>query len=291
METINNAYNTAKAALSTAPPSDAYLPWNAPGVETISPNEEETAQKIGSTMNQMQQHNFALHRHCFRATHVKTQAIVKGTLTVVPDLPTHLQQGLFNTPGKVYDIAARYASEPVFLQPDQEPGPRGLGLRVFGVEGERLPSADPAATTQDFLFNNAPSIELTDAPTCLDIMQLREKYFDSPLKLAAATRLRTDAMKQSAPFRLPNTNVVSHSFYTQSAIRFGEWYGHVALVPLLEDMKSRDEKVGNGDEKEQLRIWLEDYYKEKGSRYELRVCFHPLLCLSNTYYMADSAWD
>jgi hypothetical protein len=30
-------------------------------------------------------------------------------------------------------------------------------------------------------------------------MQLREKYFDSPLKLAAATKLRTDAIKQSAP--------------------------------------------------------------------------------------------
>jgi hypothetical protein len=42
-------------------------------------------------------------------------------------------------------------------------------------------------------------MELTDIDTCLEIMELREKYFDSPTKLATATKLRTDAIKQSAP--------------------------------------------------------------------------------------------
>ena len=199
MESLTSVYKSAKRALSTAPPNDAYLPWNSPGVEIPKDNEEETARKIGETMNKMQQHNFDQHRHAFRATHVKTQGIVKGKLTVLPHLPIHLQQGLFKAPGKSYDVAARYANEPVFLQPDQNPGPRGLGLRVFGVQGERLPGADQDASTQDFFFNNAPMIELTDIDTCLEIMELREKYFDSPTKLAAATKLRTDAIKQSAP--------------------------------------------------------------------------------------------
>ena len=196
---LSDAYNSAKRAISSAPPNNSYLRWDAPGVEAPKSNEAETAKKIGETMNRMQQHNFDQHRHAYRATHVKTQGIVKGKMTVLPDLPAHLQQGLFKTPGETYDVAARYANEPVFLQADQEPGPRGLGMRVFGVQGERLQSADPEASTQDFFFNNAPSIELTDIDTCLEIMQLREKYFDSPLKLAAATKLRTDAIKQSAP--------------------------------------------------------------------------------------------
>lgn len=196
---VMNALNAAKRALSSAPPNDAYLAWNAENVESPKPDEEEKARQIGQTMNKMQQHNFDQHRHAFRATHVKTQGIVKGTLTVLSDLPRHLQQGLFKIPGQKYDVAARYASEPVFLQADQEPGPRGLGLRIFSVEGERLEGADPNATTQDFFFNNAPMIELTDIDTCLEIMQLREKYFDSPTKLSAATKLRTDAIKQSAP--------------------------------------------------------------------------------------------
>jgi hypothetical protein len=198
---LTSALNTVKRAISSAPPNDAYFHWDAPGVETPKQDEEDKARKIGETMNKMQQHNFDQHRHVFRATHVKTQGIVKGKLTVLPDLPSHLQQGLFKIPGRSFDVAARYANEPVFLQADQEPGPRGLGLRVFGVEGERLEGADANAKTQDFFFNNAPMIELTDIDTCLEIMQLREKYFDSPVKLAAATKLRTDAIKQSAPGR------------------------------------------------------------------------------------------
>ena len=143
-------------------------------METPKPNEDETAKKIGETMNRMQQHSFDQHQHAYRATHVKTQGIVKGKLTGLPDLPTHLQQRLFKTLGKTYDIAARYANEPVFLQADQEPGPRSLAMRVLGVKGERLKTSDPEANTQDFFFNNAPSIELTDIDTCLEIVELRK---------------------------------------------------------------------------------------------------------------------
>jgi hypothetical protein len=275
---LTEAYNTFRKAISTAPPSDAYLKWDAPGVEILRPDEDETAYKIGETMNRMQQHNFDKHRHAYRATHVKTQGIVKGKLTVLPNLPKHLQQGLFQEPGKTYDVAARYANEPVFLQADQDPGPRGLSMRVFDVKGERLPDADPAGTTQDFFFNNAPSIELTDIDTCLDVMQMREKYFDSPTKLAAATRLRIDGLKQVAPFQLPNTNMISHSFYTQSAFRYGDWYGHMELVPVLDEMSEKNGKVKSGDSREVLRDWLAEYFANKGAKYEFRVRNeHPLL--------------
>lgn len=172
---VAGTINTVKRALSTASPNDAYFRWDAPGVE--NPDEDEKAGKIGETMNRIQQHNFNQHRHAFWATHVRTQGIVKGKLTVHPNLSPHLQQGLFKTPGKAYDMAARYASESVFLQADQEPGPRGLGMRVF--EGERLVVTDTNATTQNF-FNNASMIELTDIDTCLEITHIRGQYFDSP---------------------------------------------------------------------------------------------------------------
>ena len=220
-------------------------------------------------MNSMQQHNLSQHGHAYRATHVKTQGIVKGTLTVLPDLPSHLQQGLFRTPGKSYDVAARYSNEPVWLAPDQDPGPRGLAIRVFGAEGER--EGDPDATTQDFFFNNAPSIELTDAATCLDVMRMRERYFDSPVKLGAATRLRTDALKQVAPFQLPSKDLLGMSFYSQSAFRFGEWYGHFGVFPVGEEMRGREKGVGSGDGKDALSRWLREYFEGKGAKYEIRV--------------------
>lgn len=57
-ETIGDAWTSAKRALSSAPPNDAYLPWDAEGVETVQPDEEEKAGKIADTMNKMQEHNF-----------------------------------------------------------------------------------------------------------------------------------------------------------------------------------------------------------------------------------------
>ena len=57
-DSLTQGYNTAKRALSTAPSNDAYLQWDAPGVEEVKPDEEAKAQQIADTMNKMQKHNF-----------------------------------------------------------------------------------------------------------------------------------------------------------------------------------------------------------------------------------------
>lgn len=268
---LDEAYDTVRRALSSAPPSDAYLRWDEPGVEFVKPNEEETGRKIGETMNRMQHDNFDQHLHAYRATHVKTQGIVKGKLTVLSDLPKHVQQGLFKEPGKAYDVAARYANEPFFSKQSKNPGLRGLSMRVFNIQGERLPGSDSACTMQDFFFNNASSIELTGVDTCLDFMQMREKYFDNPTKLAAASRLRTDGLKQVTPFQLPNTNMISYSFYTQSAFLFGEWYGHMGLFPALDGMKTKNVKVKGADSREVLRDWLTEYFARNGAKFKFKA--------------------
>ena len=243
---------------------------------------EETA----NVMNKMQQHNFDKHRHAYRATHVKTQGIVKGTLEVPADLPKHLHQGIFSEPGMKYDVIARYANEPVFLQEDQAPGPRGLSIKVFGANGPQLDESNLSSPTQAFFFNNAPMIELTDIDTCLDIMRLREKYFDDPIKLSAAIKLRTDAIKQNAPGMLPNTNLISHSFFTQSAFRFGEWYGHMGLFTVLDSQKEAGESVKQSDPAGVLSDWLMDYFKGKEAKYEFKV--HAILSLLCLYLLTKS---
>lgn len=63
MEALKSTASTAAAAtkrtLGPAPPTDAYLTWDAPGVEKPHlEGEEETTKKIAGTMNAMQRHNF-----------------------------------------------------------------------------------------------------------------------------------------------------------------------------------------------------------------------------------------
>lgn len=269
-DTLSSTWTSVKQAVSTAPPSDAYLPWDSPGVETIKPDEEAKIAQIQNVMERMQKHNFDKHRHAFRATHVKTQGIVKGKLTVQANLPEHLQQGIFAHPGKSYDVIVRYANEPYYLQADQEAGPRGLSMKVFGVSGPRL-EEDQSGSTQDFFFNNAPSIELTDIDTTLDIMSLREKYFDDPAGLGRALKLRTDMIKQHAPYMLPNTNIISHSMFSQSAFRFGKWYGHMGLFPVLDPQKQNDTAVKSDHPHAVLSDWLFDYFEGNEAKYEFKV--------------------
>ena len=57
-ETASNAWTSAKRALSSAPPNDAYLRWDAPGVEYPVPDEEIKTEKAAEVMNKMQRHNF-----------------------------------------------------------------------------------------------------------------------------------------------------------------------------------------------------------------------------------------
>lgn len=65
-DSLTQGYNTAKCPLSTAPPNDAYLHWDALGVEVIEPDQEAKSQQIADTINKMQKRYFDKHRHALR---------------------------------------------------------------------------------------------------------------------------------------------------------------------------------------------------------------------------------
>lgn len=135
-------------------------------------------------------------------------------MKVHSDLPSHLQQGIFRS-GATYPVIARYANEPSFVLPDNTNAPRGLGMKVFGVSGDRLLPDQEGLGTQDFLYNNAPMVELTNVKTTLEIQELREKYFDDPTQLKVELGKRSDRSKQFAPSMLPNTYLIGGTMYSQ----------------------------------------------------------------------------
>ena len=65
--------------------------------------------------------------------------------------------------------------------------------------------------------------------------------------------------------------MISHSLYSQSAFRFGDWYDHMVLFPVLDGMKNRAGKVKSSDSREVLRDWLSEYFAQDGAKYELKV--------------------
>lgn len=134
--------------------SGEYIRWDAKGVEVIPDNEQEKIKAVSGQFKRFQMMNFNEHHHCLRGTHLKTQGVgdnpgvdhkcpadpelkcVVGKF-IVPELPPHLGQGMFKKPGS-YDVIMRYSSLTPKLVPDNIPAPRGIGMKIFGVEGEKI---------------------------------------------------------------------------------------------------------------------------------------------------------
>jgi hypothetical protein len=107
-------------------------------------------------------------------------------MTIKDNLPQHLAQGLFAKPGK-HDLVMRYSSLPPQITPDTAHAPRGLGIKVFDVPGEKLFGN---ADTQDFTFNNYRILELRDIVGSSKLADGLIKNYDdlsrfSPLEAAA----------------------------------------------------------------------------------------------------------
>lgn len=246
--------------------------YDTPGLEPELANEDEQISALHDLVNRMQQKNFARHRHGFRGTHVKTQGIVKGRLTVLPDLPEHLAQGLFAVGEKEHDVAVRFANEPSFLQDDKTTGPRGCGMKVFDVDGEFMDPAGKSSRTHDFTFNNAPVLELRDLPTCLEIFQLKEKYFDDGAGLEAALKQRQDKDLQFAPTQLPNQHFLSYTMYSQSAFRYGDYVAKYALFPTGKMQRELAMcQITEDADREQHSVWLREYFESNDAEYDFRV--------------------
>ncbi|KAF2479747.1 catalase-like domain-containing protein [Neohortaea acidophila] len=255
----------------------APIKWNDKGVEPEVPNEQQKIEQMHNLINKVQEHNFSQHRHGFRGTHVKTQAIVKGQLQVASNLSPELAQGLFGKGGKTFPIAIRYANEPSWLQDDRAGAPRGCGMKVFNVDdaGAFLDPTGEETHTQDFTFNNAPILELTDLPTTVEIFTLREKYFKENdwETLRAKLKERKDSELQFAPTQLPNNHFMGYTMYSQSAYRFGDYVVKYALFPTGKFQQELGEKaaVNDNSDPEQHSLWLREYFQANDAEFDFRV--------------------
>ena len=255
--------------------SSPLVKWDDKNVEPDVPGEQAKIEEVHRLINQVQEHNFSQHRHGFRGTHVKTQAVVKGYMKVLNDLPQYLAQGMFTQAGKSFPLAIRYANEPSFLQDDRAPGPRGCGMKVFDVDGpgEFLNSIGQQTHTQDFTFNNAPLLELTDLPTTVEIFTLREKYFNDHERLQEALKQRKDKDLQFAPTQLPNQHFMSYTMYSQSAYRFGDYVAKYALFPssTLQQQLGEEYQISDQSSPEQHSAWLREYFEKNDAEFDFRI--------------------
>jgi len=87
-----------------------------------------------------------------RPVFLRLHGAAHGTLKVRPDLPEELRVGVF-AEAREYPVWVRFSSDVQPGTPDLK-GTIGIGIKLFGVEGEKILPPDQGASTHDFILQN-----------------------------------------------------------------------------------------------------------------------------------------
>ena len=237
-----------------------------PQVEDVSPKEGETVDQMKQSFEHILDTTSKDYGHGVRAVHAKAHGIIRGKLKVHDDLPPELAQGLFAKPG-AYDAVARISTNPGDILDDAIGLPRGLALKVIGVEGERLPGSEGDAT-QDFVMANAP---VFTAPTAdafaknLKMLASTTDKFEGGKKLLSGilrgveATLETVGLESATLKTLGGSKQVhplGETYYSQTPFRYGDHIAKFGLFPVSPALTQlTGDTVSTHDRPDALRVW------------------------------------
>lgn len=144
-------------------------------------------------------------------------------------------------------------------------------MKIFNVEGEMFPDGKGIPTC-DIEFNSTPAIDLADARTTKEIIDLRIKYGGNKEELYKHLEKRADCPLQKARDSVYNTHLESTNQYSQTAYRFGDYIMKYRLVPESETQKAlHKEQTQASHGPDIMHRWLQDFHKKNEARYSFEV--------------------
>ncbi|MFG1935150.1 catalase family protein [Mycobacterium sp. NPDC048908] len=252
-------------------------------LERPRPDEDQLVKRIADVLHGNNEWAFRKYRHGIRDAHAKSHGILRGELTVYPDLPEPLRQGLFATPSR-YPVIARLSSTSGALRSDRCRGVRGLGIKVLGVSGQRaLP--DDTTTTQDFILVTHREFPFPDAnaylkrgmPMAWLLARLPDWALIATGNVLAAIGGVLKRVHRSLPtalelFSEPNNHILGLTFYSSAPLRWGDYVAKVLYTPLSDSVRSlagRPVPVDAGPDA--FRDMVVDFFTTNSAEYELKV--------------------
>lgn len=257
------------------------IPYS-PDVEVIAPDETKTQAELIKAFRSIIETTHRDYGYAFRAVHAKSHALLEGSLEVLPDLPSELAQGIFAVAGR-RDVLLRISTNAGDPLPDTISLQRGIGIKVLGVSGDRLPGSEEAST-QDFVLANGKAFPVPGP-----------KPFLANLKMLAATTDKIETTKKviSAVFRTlekgleavgsesgllqqlggyPNSHPLGEEYYSQVPIRFGAYMAKVGLVPLSPNFRAlAGKEIDIAGREDALREEIGTVLADQSGEWELRV--------------------
>ena len=260
-------------------PSSGYL-FYEPSVEHIAPGERQAIQEITESIGRTNASSFCTHHHAIRQQHAKGQGFLKGELTVYGGLPDHLRQGLFAV-ARTYPIIVRLSTALGDIRSDRIHVPRGIAIKVLGVDGARaLPDEDRSAN-QDFLLVNRKAY-VSNAAAYLSLQRTIECTLKAPdLALRGAGWLARGVKGLSDLIGIPSplppafrglaeasNNLLGETFHSMAAIRFGDHIAKIRAVPTAATLrKLAGRPISPGDNG--LLDFVVGFFRNNAAEYEL----------------------
>jgi hypothetical protein len=217
-----------------------------------------------------------------RGVHVKSHGVLHGELLVLEHLPEVLAQGMFASLSR-YPLTLRLSTIPGDMLDDKVSTPRGLAIKVVGVDGARLLGSE-ADVTQDFVLVNGPAFGAPTAKKFLgslkavaattDVAPGLKSVFST---LARGTEQILEAFGKKSPTVLtlgghPETNILGESFFSQVPILYGPYIAKVAVAPVSPGLTALTNVwLDMHDKPNALREAVVAHFAAHGGEWELRV--------------------
>ena len=251
-----------------------------PGIETPDADEHAAIEGIVQAMTHQSEKVASREGHAVRASHAKSTALLVGELRVHDRLAPELAQGLFAAPGG-FDVAIRFAQGPGETLADCVGTHRGLSIKVFGVEGEKLSGHED--DTQDFVLASGPTFPSGTAQGFLK----DEKQLEAGVSLpegvksfvSSAARnlnralhvLGTESPKADF-FGHPFTHPLTEPYYSQAPLRFGDHVAKVAAFPAFPELEAlREKRIDISEDPDAFRHAMVDFIRSHDVVLELRA--------------------
>lgn len=249
-------------------------------IETPEADEQATIDGIIQGMTQQSETVEEREGHAVRASHAKSTACAVGEMTVADDLPPELAQGLFAR-GGTFPVAVRFAQGPGETLGDRVSTHRGMSIKVFGAEGEKLPGHD--VDTQDFVLASGPTFPSGTAHGFLRDGSVIGKSAGLPelAKSAVSSMARNlnkvlTAVGAPSPmadfFGHPYSHPLGDSYFSQAPMRWGDYVAKVAAFPssVYQD-NLRDWQLDPHQDEDGFRHAAVEFFGEHDVVFELRV--------------------
>ncbi len=257
-----------------------FVPYS-PSVEVIPDDEAETIDKIIQSMHRLSDRTQEQNRHAIRVSHAKSHGVAVGELVVSEALPPELRQGLFAKPG-TYPVVVRLANVPGEIESDAVSTQRGLAVKIFGVEGEMLPG-HAGEVTQDWVLDTGDRFAAPTAKAFLGIHsglehapQVAEGVKEAVSKVSRATNVALHAIGVDSAnmdfFGHPKIHPLAEAYFTQAAIRYGDYIAKLAVVPVSAAQRTlADQKLDTANDPDALKTATVDYLRQNDAVFEVRV--------------------